>query len=266
MTSPVDLPPALRDLTAGSRWTVVTDGESGASVHRVEAPDDSVRFLKHASGALADALAAEHARLEWLAPRVSVPTVRGFERTANDAWLLTDALPGQSARAALTDALAVDPSRVAMIAQALGRAMRALHEIPAADCPFDSAHVRRLADAQRRIARGDVDVTDFDEARQGWSAEQVWDALVSLDALPFERVVTHGDYSLDNVFVQGTSVTGVLDVGRAGVADPYQDLAICRRDLGEHGTEAQVALLRGYGLSTLDEARVEFHLLLDELF
>lgn len=260
------LPATLRALLPAHTWTRVSDGESGAVVFRLESPGGDVLYLKHADGPLADALAAEHARLRWLAGRAPVPTVRAFERRTHDAFLLTSALPGRSAHACLEDAARADPAEVPALARAIGDALRRLHAQPITDCPFDAGHHVRLAEAQRRVALGEVDEDDFDDERRGWTATQVWDALTALLPLPFERVFTHGDFSLDNVFLDGGRVTGVLDVGRAGIADPYQDLAICRRDLGAFGAVAQEALLSAYGIAVPDDARLEFHLLLDELF
>lgn len=266
MPRPHALPAALRALLPAHTSTRITDGESGAAVFRLESPGGEVLYLKHADRPLADALSAEHARLQWLAGRVPVPSVRAFERRAHDAFLLTSALPGRSASACLDEAARTDPAQVPALARAIGDALRTLHAQPITDCPFDAGHKVRLAEARRRLALGAVDEDDFDDERRGWTATEVWDALTALLPLPFERVLTHGDFSLDNVFLDGGRVTGVLDVGRAGIADPYQDLAICRRDLGAFGVAAQEAMLSAYGVVVPDDARVQFHLLLDELF
>jgi aminoglycoside 3'-phosphotransferase-1 len=124
-----------------------------------------------------------------------------------------------------------------------------------------------MAVARRNIASRRVVTEDFDAARAGWTAEQVWAALEGLLPLPFERVVTHGDCSLDNVLLDDAGrVSGCIDVGRAGAADPYQDLAILWNTLEEFGADAQRALWEAYGIAEPDEARLQFHLCLDELF
>lgn len=56
----------------------------------------------------------------------------------------------------------------------------------------------------------------------------------------------------------------MIDVGRLGVADRYQDLAILWNNLEEYGLGAE--LLRAYGEAEPDETRLRFHLMLDELF
>jgi hypothetical protein len=72
--------------------------------------------------------------------------------------------------------------------------------------------------------------------------------------------------ALGNVLVEDGRVTGCIDVGRLGAADPYQDLTIPWENLGGFGAGAQHTLFEAYGIAAPDERRTEFHLCLDELF
>ncbi len=90
------------------------------------------------------------------------------------------------------------------IVDALAAFLRRLHSIPVSNCPFNSDRVFRLAQAQSRMNNGLVDASDFDDERNGWPVEQVWKEMHKL--LPFspDSVVTHGDFSLDNlIFDEG---------------------------------------------------------------
>lgn len=261
--APLRLPPELATELAGYRWARDTVGESGGAVYRlhgrIDAPD---LYLKHGKAAVAEDVADEAARLRWLAGLVPVPTVSHFLRTPDEAWLLMTAMPGQTAY----QRLEAQPDAHLAAVDALAAFLRRLHAIPANTCPFDSSHPARLALARARIDAGLVDIDDFDEERQGWSAEQVWDAMN--DLLPFapDPVVTHGDYSLDNIFLHGGEVAGCIDVGRAGVADRYQDLAIVWNCLDEFDPALRERFLRQYGVADVDERKLKFHLMLDELF
>lgn len=95
------VPPALADIIGERRWVRVDDGESGAGVHRlVGGPVDL--FLKCGEGGLADAVLDEAARLRWLASRLPAARVVASEAFRGHGWLLTEALPGQSAGAWLS--------------------------------------------------------------------------------------------------------------------------------------------------------------------
>ena len=59
---------------------------------------------------------------------------------------------------------------------------------------------------------------------------------------------------------------GCIDVGRAGEDDRYQDLAIMWQNLGEFGSRLQERFLQSYGIAKLDRRKLDFHLMLDELF
>jgi aminoglycoside 3'-phosphotransferase I len=68
------------------------------------------------------------------------------------------------------------------------------------------------------------------------------------------------------LLMQNGEVVGCIDVGRLGIADRYQDLAIIGNCLGEFDSSLQERFWQHYGISEVDERKLEFHLLLDELF
>lgn len=90
-----------------------------------------------------------------------------------------------------------------------------------------------------------------------------------------EPALSHGDYCLPNVFLDGGNVSGFLDLGRAGVADKWCDIALCYRSLshnysGRFHSAAysgydDLLLFKALGLEP-DWQKIRYYILLDELF
>ena len=262
MDDPIKAPECVRAATENYRWTPVLDGQSGASVYRLDTKDRPTLYLKTGAGKMADDITAEMVRLQWLATLGFVPKVHQFFYAAEQAWLLTTALPGRSAYDCLTSDKRSRPGIVKNIATYLRR----LHSLSLVDCPFNSDHDFTMAQARRNVESGQVEQSDFNSDHTGSTAEQIWTKMQTLLPLPFDRVVTHGDFSLSNIFLQDNNVTGSIDVGRVGAADPYQDLAILWRDLEEFGEDVQTSLFEAYGIPHPDPRKLQFHLCLDEFF
>lgn len=259
---PRRLPPSLESLIGGYDWHRDSIGESGATIHRLDATGLPSLFLKQGEAAVARDIADEYARLAWLRPWCPVPAIRHFSAVGDEAWLLTDAVAGTAAYRWLAD----NPPRRPAAVRALAMFLRTLHAIPADQCPFNAALPLRMAAARRNIDDGRIDLDDLDAARAGWSAEQLWARMVALAPHAGPSVVTHGDFSLDNVFLDAAgAVVGIIDVGRAGLADPYQDLAILASCLDEFDPALAATLFDAYG-TAMDGDRIELHLCLDELF
>lgn len=260
--SRTNLPADLATRLAGYTATPVTTGESGGSVHSLSVPGRPSCYLKLGRGAVADDITHEMLRLTWLDGKLPAPRVLHFVRDDDHAALLSTALPGVAA----AEWLAEHPDRAAEALRSMADFLRRLHALPVEHCPFEAGHGLRLAAARQRLDAGLVDEEDFDEARAGMSAHAVWSDMQGMLPLPFERAVTHGDFSLDNIFLDDGRVTGCLDVGRLGVADPYQDVAILWNNLSEYGGELQETWLSAYGVTPPDTARLAFHCCLDEFF
>jgi aminoglycoside 3'-phosphotransferase-1 len=259
----VQVPANMSAAVAGYAWARNKVGQSGRAVYRLHnKAGASDLFLKHGTGAIADDITGEMVRLRWLARHIQAPAVECFVSTSSEAWLLMTAIPGETAYQVLEAYPDARNATVDALATFLGR----LHAIPVRDCPFTSDHAHRLARARERIDAGLIEVADFDQVREGWAAEQVWEAMQRLLPLGSDPVVTHGDFSLDNIIMLGGEVVGCINAGRAGIADRFQDLAILWNDLGEFGPDLQDRLFLRYGITDVDRQKLQFYLLLDELF
>jgi len=249
-------------LLHGYEWTPDTVGAGGGSVHRLQGRGKSNLYLKYGQGPIAREITDEMVRLQWLAGRIPVPEVCHFVASRDAAWLLMSELPGRTAYQVLQESAA---NRVAVV-DALVDFLRLLHALPIEACPFNGGHRLRLVHAQERAAAGLIDEGDFNDEHAGWTAAQILDHLSGLLPMAFDAIVTHGDFSLDNILMDDGEVVGLIDVGRLGVADRYQDLAILWNRLGEFGPTLQQRMFTRYGIASPDERKLRFHITLDECF
>jgi aminoglycoside phosphotransferase len=81
------------------------------------------------------------------------------------------------------------------------------------------------------VRAGLVDEWDFDDERQGRKAADVLAEVEASRVAGEQRALTHGDPCLPNAIFDGAAFSGFIDCSRAGVADPYQDLALAARSL-----------------------------------
>lgn len=255
---PGNLPPKLAAF--GDReWTEVTLGQSDAGVWRIRGNGETL-FLKQAPVHPLSEMPGEAARLDWLASTpVPAPQMREYLEIDNSFWLLMSALPGRDLTQ-LTD----EP---AMLCDVLASGLRALHALDPADCPFDHRLASKLSVGAANVAAGLVDETDFDDSRDGWTAQAVLDWLrTHQPAASEDLVVAHGDASLPNIVAENGAFSGIVDCSRLGVADRWQDLAIACRSVIFNCGEAHVpTFLAAYG-ADWDEERYRYYCALDELF
>jgi aminoglycoside 3'-phosphotransferase-2 len=202
----------------------------------------------------------EGARLEWLAA-IDVPAPRVVARAHEHQrhWLLMSALGGHD----LASSPELAPDRICAIAAA---ALRRLHRLDVAACPFDQRLDRHLALARARMDAGVVDESDFDDERQGRRAADLFEQLLACRPRDEDPVVAHGDACLPNIMAENGVFTGFVDCARLGIADRYQDLSLAARSIQYDLGEAWVAaFFAAYG-SPIEPDRMAFYRLLDEFF
>lgn len=251
-------------------WEPVEVGQSGADVYR------STDGQLHAKCVAADRtpeLATERDKVAWLTTTpIAGPNVVDWVRSANGATLVMTTVPGLAA-------CQLPRELVPRAVTSMANLLRRLHDLPIADCPFARRLGTTVSAARRAVGSGSVDVTDFDYSRLGRTPDDLLKELVdgvpqATDLEVRDLVVCHGDACLPNVLFnpETGAATGLVDLGRLGVADRYLDLALVTRSMAAREMNDQydatdaVRLLEQYGISTPDRWRLEYYRLLDEFF
>jgi aminoglycoside phosphotransferase len=254
----IAVPASVRAVAAGRPVRAVWCNELDGVTFEIGAGTDRC-FVKWAPAASPTDLDAERARLDWAAAFTPVPAVLDHGRDDHGSWIVTRALPGESA---------VSPrwlAAPAVAVAAIGAGLRALHDrLPADRCPFSWSAGERLADTRRRAAAGLIRPENWHDDHRGLDLAG---ALAALERPPpIDRlVVCHGDTCAPNTLIEDGRCTGHVDLGALGLADRWADLAIATWSTRwNYGAGWERALLHAYGIAP-DEQRTAYYRLLWDL-
>jgi kanamycin kinase/aminoglycoside 3'-phosphotransferase-2 len=197
---------------------------------------------------------------------IPVPEVVDHAVNADVSWLVTRAVRGRSA------AEPWPAGQRGAVVDSIADLARSVHALPPGRCPFDRSLAVTVPEARRAVAEGLVDLDDLDAQRQGRTAAQLLDELESTVPAGEDIVVCHGDYCLPNIMVDPGTLqpSGLVDLGRAGRADRYADVALVTRSLAsslnsQYGPAYVRRFLARYmPEGQVDTQRIEFYRLLDE--
>lgn len=215
----------------------------------------------------------EYEILKWLNGKLPVPEIIEFARLGDYNFILMSKLKGKEAYDK------INMQNPELLVKALADGIRQLWNIDINTCPYNSRIDKRLKDAEYNVNQNLVDVDDFNKDTLGENGFKNVDELYEflLKNKPCEDLVfTHGDYCLPNIFVKRDKTTGFIDLGKAGVADRWQDIALCLRSLkynicdlyGLSDDEYMKLKNELYSLLDIkeDEKKLRYYILLDELF
>ncbi len=260
------LPNSIKKYVNNKPFTVDKIGESDSQVIIF---DDMVLKIEK-TGNQSD---REYDALKWLSDKLPVPKIVAFDKADGFNYLLMTRIKEKNL---IDDIYSIEPKQ---IIEALADGLKQLWSIDISTCPLQSRLPSRLAEAKYRIDNGLVDVDDFNEDTLGENGFADIEELFSflLENQPEEDLVfTNGDYCLPNFFINQNRIVGFIDLGKAGVADRWQDLALCIRSIEYNLCEIK-NLSHSYFLEwrdyllelldvKLDNIKLRYYILLDELF
>lgn len=214
----------------------------------------------------------EYKMLTWLEGRLPVPEVIGFERENGINYLLMSRVEGEML---CSDKMLKTPGQ---LVEMLTEGLNLLQNVDITDCPCRNTIDNKLRLAEIRVRNGLCSMDDVEPETYGEKGfHSPWELLVWLkENKPQEQLVfSHGDYCLPNIFVKNQAISGFLDLGRSGIADIYQDIALCYRSLkynfdGTYGGWTVEGFDAGMLFGALqiqpDWEKIRYYILLDELF
>lgn len=264
MKNKIDFPPSIAREVKGKEYTADTIGKSGAEVLLY---DHAVLKI----GDCAGEIKREYEMLLWLSEKFPVPRVLCWAEQEGKGYLLMSRLRGKMACS--REYLENSEELTYMLAEAL----QMLWSVPAEGCPYVNTAEEKLAQAEQRVKMGLCDIQDTEPGTFGVNGfAGPAELLEWLKAhKPQEKLVlSHGDFCLPNLFFAGKHFEGFIDVGRSGLADPYQDIALCWRSLRDNAAgrwggpvySFEDTLLFSALHITPDFETLQYYILLDELF
>jgi len=259
LPDPAPIPPELGPLLHGRRISLAYGGTPVTATWRASGEVDTW-YVKVAPVSWEPSLASERDRTRWAASRLPVPRVIAHGENTDVAWLVTQALPGLPGT---DDDLLAHPDRLVPL---LARGLRAFHDTPAVDCPFDFGVDAAIRHVRRRAHEGRIDPeVHFHPEHRHLTVDSALNLLVSSRPDEEDLVVCHGDYCPPNVLIDGEVVSGYVDLGEVGVADRWWDLAVATWSLEWNvGPGWERRFLDAYGIQA-DPRRTAFFRLLYDL-
>lgn len=153
-----------------------------------------------------------------------------------------------------------------------------LWSVDISDCPRRRDLDTELEEARYRVENGlvDIDQTEPETFGEGGfaSPSELLEWLES-NKPPIEPVLSHGDFCLPNIFLNGGAVSGFIDLGDTGIGDRWRDISLCRRSLkhnfdGSYGGKVYKDFDPDMLFEKLniepDRNKLRYYILLDELF
>ncbi|WP_276950384.1 APH(3') family aminoglycoside O-phosphotransferase [Acetatifactor muris] len=262
-----EMPGKIREIT-GSR-PFRTD-ETGMSDSEVILFEDMVLKVQDADR-MGEA-ANEYRMMQWLRGRLPVPEVLAWEERDGKAWLLMTKLPGKM----LCDEMYMKNPE--LLSGILAESLKMLWRVDVSDCPCANDLDRKLQMARYNVENGLVDMDNVEPETFGENGFRSPEHLLNWleENRPAEEIVlSHGDFCLPNIFAEKGKPGGFIDLGKAGTADKWLDIALAFRSMshnysGKYGGRAYEGfraeqLFEQLGLEP-DYEKMKYYILLDELF
>lgn len=259
------LPEKIRSFIDGRKYTTDRVGMSGGNVILF---DDMALKIEKQSRETENS----YEIMKWLEGKLPVPGIISHEVENGIDYMLMTKIGGEMS---CDDRYMKDPRQLTSI---LADGIKMLWSVDISDCPCGSGLDVKLKEARYRVENNLVDIENVEPDTYGENGfESPAHLLEWLESNrpSEEKVFSHGDYCLPNIFVRGGKISGFIDLGRAGTADLWQDIALCWRSL-EHNFSGKYTGMKydGYDTDMLFESlgikpdwdKLQYYILLDELF
>ena len=261
----LNVPSKIKSLIESKPYTVDDIGMSGNQVLIFE---DMVLKIEDKS----EMVERQVQMMQWLEGKIPVPKVIAYEVEDEKSYLLMSKISGVMS----CDTYYLEHPQELL--KALASGLKMLWEVEVTDCPVVRDVDAVLEEARLQIAKGWVDLDNVEPTTFGEggfeSPEQLLEWLEN-NRPELEPVLSHGDFCLPNVFLEDGKVKGFIDLGRTGVGDKWNDIALCYRSVkhnfdGIYGGKVYDdfnpdLLFMELGIEP-DWDKIKWYLLLDELF
>ena len=214
----------------------------------------------------------ERIMMSYLSDKLPVPNILCSDKNNGVNYLLMSKIEGSMS---CSPELLENPVHLVKL---LADGLRMLWSVNISKCPLNNSLDNKLRQAEYRVMNNLCDMESVEPTTYGIGGFKNPKQLLQWlnENRPDEEFVfSHGDYCLPNIFIKDDKINGFIDLGRSGVADIYQDIALCYRSI-QHNFDGKYSRRKyeKFDATVLfdelkivpDWDKIKFYILLDELF
>ncbi|MFA6368815.1 MAG: phosphotransferase [Candidatus Shapirobacteria bacterium] len=235
-------------------------GRLGNEIVRCKNKSGQIFFLKTGHGLAAKALKQEFLALKYLSDKkINIPKIIDFNYKNNIAQLLITNVQGISSHK-LKDSLDKE-----IILQKTAEALKKFHQINKVKADHLTTIEKDLAEIEKYLSLDVINVENFMANNEGKSPKQIFEYLCRLKQKHDKDSMTHGDYCLPNLLLDGESF-GFIDLGDCGPGDKYKDLSSIEGSIKRNfGSEWIDVFYKYYDpLIKVDREKIIYYQLIDQ--
>jgi len=220
----MDIPSRIQSIVCKKRANLSTIGQSGASVRIY---DDMVLKIQVQS----NESDREFDMMRWLQGKLPVPKIIEQISSNKLSYLLMSKCSGKMA---CSNVYMQQPKYQAEL---LAGALNDIWRVDLSQCPYNSTLKYKLKNAEYNVINNLVDVNDCNPkifSKGGFKDPEALLYWLQNNKPNEEFVLSHGDFCLPNIFFDRGVMTGLIDLGRCGIADTWCDIALCYRSITDN--------------------------------
>lgn len=259
------MPSKIRTLVDKKPFTVDDIGMSGNQVLIFE---DMVLKIEDSFASITEQVQM----MQWLKGKIPVPKVLVYEEENGKSYLLMSKIDGEMS----CNSYYLEHPQILL--EALSCGLKMLWEVDIRECPCIRDLDVILKEARMRVENNLVDLDNVEPttfSENGFENPKHLLKWLESNRPAFDPVLSHGDYCLPNIFLENGQIKGFIDLGKTGIGDKWNDIALCYRSLknnfnGIYGGKVYKdfnpdMLFEKLGIEP-DWDKINYYLLLDELF
>ena len=260
------IPQSIKTIIGKDSYTLDTKGKSGATVMMLT--DYVLKIEDYGTEGV-----RECGISSWLEGKLRVPSTIEIVEENGKIYRLMERLKGKDLS---SPCFLYNPS---LLIDVCGKAYEALSSVDISTCPFTRNLDVCLEEAEERVENGKVDLDDVDPqtfGKGGFASPEALLMWLMDNKIEEEPAFMHGDLCLPNIFLLDDGDIAFIDLGRSGVGDRANDVALLSRSIKSNflGSYNGGISYPGYNEKMLferlgikkDEEKIRYYLLLDELF
>ena len=260
----MEIPSKIKEIIGERCGNLTNIGLSGASVYIY---DDMVLKIQEQS----EESDREYDMMRWLQDKLPVPQIKEHAFANKLSYLLMSKCSGKIACSHEY------MQRPMYQAEMLASALNDIWQVPWMYCPYHNTLEYKLIQAEYNVINNVVDIVDCNPetfSERGFKDSEALLYWLQNNRPEEELVISHGDFCLPNILFNNGTMTGLIDLGRSGVADKWCDIALCYRSIKDNFSGRYDHQWSGYSNQYLFDAlqikpdweKIRYYILLDELF